>query len=127
MEPSFERVSELIHSWVVPGYPLPLERARHGERSTYDTEQNKAHKDKIVLFARYGGKPITEPVVVLIECDYARSTPTADVDNLAKMILDGIQPSILKNDTQVMTLCVSKRGGCKLDRTVIAIYEWNPE
>lgn len=117
------RIEPLI-DFTVPGYPQPLVRHRSGQGNHFDPPENVAAKEKVQLFARWRGDPVTVPVIVLIACEYRRPNPTADVDNLAKLILDALNGYVYRDDRQVMTLVISKIGGRTDDRTRVTIYQW---
>ena len=105
----------------MPGKPHPLQRARHGHGHTYDTTANVQAKDLIRLFARWKGPAYTEPVHIEIRCCYTRAHPTADVDNLAKTVLDAFNKFVIRDDKQVMSLHVYKGGGFVKDETHITM------
>lgn len=113
-----------IINCLVPGKPHPLERARSGKGRHYDTPENIAAKEKIQLFARFREvEPVECPVEVEIVCNYTRAHPTADVDNLAKTVLDAFNKYVFKDDKQVLALHVYKRGGQPADSTQITVTE----
>ena len=107
----------------VPGKPHPLMRARSGNGRHYDPSENVGAKNKIQLFSRWSGPPTTAAVHIQIACHYMRATPTADVDNLAKTVLDALNNYVLKDDRQVISLHVYKRGSCVRDETLITVTE----
>lgn len=115
---------EFPYHWVVPGRPHPLQRARGGQGHHYDTADNERAKEVVRRFARWPHEPYRGPVEVRIHCCYVRPHPTADVDNLAKTVLDAMNRYIIWDDSQVMLLTVSKIGGQPVDETVIHFTEW---
>jgi Holliday junction resolvase RusA-like endonuclease len=106
---------------VVPGVPHPLQRVRVDRGRAHDTPANRAAKDKIRVFTRWKPPPWSGPVEVSIRCHYTRKTPTADVDNLAKTVLDALNGFVLKDDRQVMHLDVMKAGSMDVNETWITV------
>jgi Holliday junction resolvase RusA-like endonuclease len=106
---------------VVPGVPHPLQRARVDRGRAHDTPANRAAKDRIRVFARWKVPPWNGSVEVEIRCHYTRRAPTADVDNLAKTVLDAFNGYVLKDDRQVMRLEVSKVGSMETNETWITV------
>lgn len=103
----------------VLGKPHPLIRSRSNGGRHYDPPENQAAKTRIQYAMRWKGLPHQGPVRVQIVCEYTRKTPTADVDNLSKTVLDAMNRYVLVDDRQVMDLHVVKRGGQPVDRTLI--------
>ena len=64
--------SELLLHVVIPGRPHPLQRARLGKYSTYDTEANRAAKDRIQWMTRWKQAPYVRPVSILIHCSFTK-------------------------------------------------------
>lgn len=106
---------------VVPGKPHPLLRARSGQGRHYDPPANVAAKTLIQLYVRWKGPPIADRVLIECTFDYVRPNPTADVDNLAKTVLDAFNGYVLVDDRQVYELRLRKRGGMPVDQTFIAM------
>ena len=106
---------------VVDGRPLPLKRARTGNGRHYDPPENVAHKERIQWAIRWNKPLLLGPLRVVILCEFRQAKPTADVDNLGKMVLDGLNGYVWKDDVQVMDLHVVKAGSAAVDRTVIIV------
>lgn len=105
----------------VPGRPLPLKRARTGNGRHYDPPENVAHKERIQWAIRWNKPLLLGPLRVTIHCDFCQVKPTADVDNLGKMVLDALNKYVWKDDSQVMDLRITKTGSALLDLTIITI------
>lgn len=103
------------------GYPTPLARARHGNGKTYDPAGNVAAKDRIRWMVRAPKVPTREKLRVELTFMYTRANPTADIDNLCKMIFDAFNKYIWHDDSQVVELHASKAGSCTRDSTVIHV------
>lgn len=95
----------------IPGRPYPLKRSRRRGQQDYDPPENQAAKDKIRWLIGWRGDPYEGKVMVGIRCCYRQANPTADVDNLAKTVLDALNGYVIKDDRQVVRLLVTKGGG----------------
>ena len=96
---------------IVPGRPVPKGRPRLGVRGRevyiYTPPETKEYEEFVGWVAKFAGcKPISGPVEVEIWC-YLKGK--ADVDNLCKSILDGLNRIAYKDDDQVVDLYVHKR------------------
>ena len=140
---------------VVPGQPRPLERARFfnggiGNRSLHLTKRIKAMALSVTNNSIMFGTGI--PVSVVI--DFYRARPSsdfvarrrlpgnlkpkalqenfiagdpADIDNLAKLILDALNKAVYQDDRQVVNLAVRKlrdNEGVCMGRTVISVSKY---
>ena len=128
-------------TFFVPGKPRGKGRPRMNRRTgqVYTPASTKAYESEIrQAFLRQGGESFAgAPVMVEIEAQYpmpkswskkrkdeARNTYSgvkADIDNLAKVLLDGMQGCVMDNDQQVVILVASKfwsdTGGVKVTIT----------
>jgi len=107
----------------VPGRPYPLRRPRVVNRRAYDPPENVAAKNKIQWYVRWRGVPYSGPVVIDITCSYTARTSTADVDNLAKTVLDALNRYALADDRQVQELRIRKQYLASVDETVVQMWE----
>lgn len=116
-----------VYETTVPGYPHPTIRARSkdGQAQHYDPPENVAAKERIQMFTRWRLPLLAGPLRVDIWFEYERPNPTADLDNLAKTVLDAYNNYVWADDRQIVDLVLHKRGGKPADRTYIQIEE-NP-
>ena len=86
----------LAHRIVVPLKPIAQGRARVGRWATYYPKTSQAYRKQLVaVLSEY--EAIEGPVAVEVEIAGARAN--SDVDNHAKMILDGLQDAgVIKSD-----------------------------
>ena len=117
--------SELLLHVVIPGRPHPLQRARLGKYSTYDTEANRAAKDRIQWMTRWKQAPYTRPVSIYIHCSFTKGN-SGDVDNLAKTVLDAFNKVVIADDRLVTWLCVSKNVSAPRDETEVWMWASDP-
>ena len=126
-------------TFYVDGEPVPQPRARITTRGGFGRAYVEtkhpihAYRKAIQMAAVAAGlRPCTGTVEVVIDAVFCRPqshmnkkglkatapiTPRADVDNLAKGVLDSIGP-IIGNDTQVKRLVIEKRYGTEARTTV---------
>lgn len=119
---------DLFRFWV-PGRPSPKYRARTGQGHFYTptvTRQWEIQVEAAALeaVAKLGHKPPLYSGPVALTCIFyqdgvlvevwpleGKAPAGADVDNLAKSVLDAIQGPVLTNDRQVVTLQVIRQPG----------------
>ena len=126
-------------TFYVDGEPVPQPRARITTRGgfgrAYVETKHPIHAYRAAVSQAAiaaGLRPCTGTVEVVIDAVFCRPrshmnkkglkptapiTPRADVDNLAKGVLDSIGP-IIGNDTQVKRLVIEKRYGTEARTTV---------
>lgn len=131
-------------SFVVPGAPMPLQRARITTRGKfarmYDTEKNTDNKLHVAMIAAkaMGKQSLIEDAVevnlwVYIEKPkskqrknsdpYPMPTAKPDLDNCVKLIFDALNGIAWVDDKQVCTLTCGKRWADERGaRTVVEIY-----
>ncbi len=112
---------ELLLHVVIPGRPHPLQRARLGQYTTYDTPANRAAKDRIRWMTRWKRVPYARPVSILIHCSFTKGN-SGDVDNLAKTVLDAFNKIVIADDRLVTWLCVSKNVAAPKDETEVWMW-----
>lgn len=95
----------------VPGQPLPAERPRRVQRGrgfawiTPDRTLEAEARVAIALQTQVPGHRVDATSAWAVEARFYRETmATADVDNLLKVVLDGIQGTLVVNDAQVSDL-----------------------
>ena len=128
----------------VPGKPKGKGRPRMNMKTgrMYTPASTKQYESEVrKAFIKQGGESFGDaPVMVEIEAQYpmpkswskkkkdeARDTYSGvkvDIDNLAKVLLDGMQGCVMDNDQQVVILVASKRwadtGGVKVTITELS-------
>jgi Holliday junction resolvase RusA-like endonuclease len=112
----------------IPGEPLALQRARHGNGRTYDTQQNKVAKSKIAhlgnLAMRNRSKPYEGAIKLTILFIHAwpksysqrrknqsngfYKVTKSDIDNQIKMVMDALNGVAWKDDAQVSVIHAEK-------------------
>lgn len=109
---------------VVPGPPVPKGRPRRGAGGRmYTPPRTRSAEEVVAWHARAAGVTFREPVdVVLVFCE---AGARGDLDNLAKLTLDGIvKGELLLDDRQVVALtarrCRVPRGE---ERTIVRVSE----
>lgn len=110
-------------SLVVPGDPVPLERARSGKGFTYTPPRSRAYKTLVGAHARRANlRPLAGPVHVRL--DFFRATSRrCDWDNLAKSICDALNGIAWRDDSQIVLALVTKSVDRSNPRVEIAIQE----
>lgn len=117
-------------SFFVPGRPVPKQSARFGRGKSWQPKKKVAYKRLIETVSRNAwlaaGKPdVPPPYCVRLEFVFAwpkatqkalRSTVAwrverPDLDNLTKMVLDGIHAKIISDDATVTKLILTKKTG----------------
>ena len=93
------------YSFTAPGQPIPKGRPRHNTKTgntytpkrTTDAEQNLglSFRQQVVGY----GPPRTSRFS--LSCDFYVSRDIADIDNLIKTVMDGLQGFVWVNDKQV--------------------------
>ncbi len=87
---------------------------RHNGPRMYMTKEGQDCKEayKWEIRSQYRGKPLTEPVSVIIEL-YWDDKRKRDVDNFNKLILDAGSGLLWKDDSQITELVIRKYSGKK--------------
>ena len=111
--------------FVVRGDPVGKARHRRRKGGGHYTPKKTASYETLVsseaALAMLGQAPATGPIAVEIDAVFAlpKSTPKKhqvlgycqkkpDIDNIAKSILDGLQPKVMGDDKQVALLSIAK-------------------
>lgn len=97
----------------VPGRPVPKERARvRKDGHRYTPRRTAEYEELVGWYCRQAmgtHPPLDGPVMVCICLHYRTDAPLADVDNVAKAILDGMEGVAYRSDRQVSGLMVFRR------------------
>ena len=112
----------------VPGRPAPKARPRLGMQGKtayiYTPQRTKEYEELVGWTAKAAGRrSLKGPVEVELWC-YTKGR--ADVDNLSKSILDGLNRIAFEDDSQVVDLHVHKRKVKADERVEIEIREAGP-
>lgn len=104
--------------------PLPKERPRLGKYgNTYTPSKTKTYEELIGLKAKEQIKnPTLKKCSVFIVFGFKKKTK-ADIDNLAKAVLDGMNGIVYKDDNQIEWLTVVKYENQKNDGVRITVHE----
>jgi Holliday junction resolvase RusA-like endonuclease len=101
-------------SFTVPGRPVPKARPRIGQGHTYTPQTTKEYEARVAYAALEAMSPESRTVPLFEVAHIAVSINVcivgkADVDNIAKSILDGLTGVVWKDDNQVFDLHIRKR------------------
>lgn len=112
------------YTFVVPGHPVPKARARGGIGHHYTPARTREYEQLVMVEAlKARVRPIAGNLAMVIEF-YLSRPDCADIDNLAKSILDALNGTAYKDDRQVITLVLHKMS-CEKDdeRAEVALTE----
>lgn len=92
--------------FTVPGRPVPKERPRFNTRTgrAYTPRRTKDYEVHVGWHARIGGVMLTESAVILRIKAYTRTKIHGDVDNIAKVVADGLKGIAYLDDKQVVRI-----------------------
>ena len=112
----------------IPGQPLPKGRPRFGRGRTFtDKRTFQAEADIAAEFYRNLGvrhtieTPVTGPLNVRLRF-FRNDHRRVDVDNLAKIPLDALNKLVWADDSQIVSLIVSKHHDGDNPRTEIDVF-----
>ena len=108
-------------AFVVPGNPVPWQRAGSGFGKRYTPLPTKLYQASVRAHAYQARvKPLLGPVRV--SCIFHRETRhPCDLDNLLKTILDALQGIAYENDRQVVSVTAEKRIDAKHPRAFVEV------
>lgn len=121
---------ELVARFEVPGEPVSKARARFTKRGSktvaYTPEKTKQGEERVAWAYRAAGgrlNPDTE-VAYAVHAQFFNGTmQRRDVDNMLKLILDGLNGIAYPDDTQVLEVWGRKAKVSKPDaRTAVSVY-----
>lgn len=96
----------------IEGKPAPKGRPRtfvqHGRVYTRTPDRTKAWEQRVGIFARAASRGVVLLGPLAVAVDVHGAPKLADLDNLAKAILDGMQGAAIENDRQVVDLHVRR-------------------
>lgn len=115
----------------IPGHPTALKRARIGRRGAFarmfDPKENREAKDTLAVFAvraMNGRAPLEGPLTLTATFYFVRPKSKTrkrppdpfpypsgkpDTDNLIKLISDGMNGIVYRDDAQIVTVLAGKR------------------
>lgn len=113
----------------IPGVPVPKGRPRFGRGRTYTPRKTLDYENLVKFVAidsrnRHGWKRLSGPVKCTLR--FYGASPKADLDNLVKCILDGLNGLAFDDDRQVAELVASRIGSGKPE-TLVEIQALYPE
>jgi crossover junction endodeoxyribonuclease RusA len=102
-------VAEMV-TFEIPGRPVPKARPRMTKSGhVYTPEPTTRHEEDVAWMAKDAGVQLVKGKRYNIEVDFHVSSLRGDVDNLAKLLLDGLQRGYPDwNDSQVYRLVATK-------------------
>ena len=108
-------------SFVVPGNPVPWQRARSARGQRFTAPETRIYRDKVRAHAHNARvRPLAGPVQ--IACVFHRSTRHAcDIDNLIKTVLDALNGVAYADDRQVVHIVARKAVDASHPRAEIEI------
>ena len=128
-----------MNEYVIPGDPIPLQRARHGGGKTWDPQKQLKLNWSLALVNQHGDRPFYEgPLHVDIifympkpktsqkQRDILEDKPhfyKPDVDNLIKWVFDCSNKILFKDDSSIASVN-SKKKYSNNPRTLIRIIEY---
>lgn len=95
----------------IPGVPVPKGRPRFGKGRTYTPRKTLDYENLIKFVAidsrnRHGWKLLSGPVKCTLR--FYGASPKADLDNLIKIVFDGLNGLAFDDDRQVTELVASR-------------------
>jgi Holliday junction resolvase RusA-like endonuclease len=109
--------------FTIPGDPVPKARPRFGKGRTFTERKTVAAEKRVGLeYLAAGGRRLTGPVEVI--CSFFRENERrVDVDNLTKLVLDGLNGIAFEDDSQVVLLVASKVVAPELPQTIVTVQK----
>jgi crossover junction endodeoxyribonuclease RusA len=114
--------------FVVPGPPLPKQRARQGRGGHWYTPQpTRDYEQAVSAYAmvsrvrsRWGRADARCRFVVTVDA-YLPDERTRDIDNVGKSVLDALNHNVWRDDRQVSRLVVNRHIDRSAPRTEVTI------
>lgn len=114
-------------TFVVPGPPVPLQRARRGAGGRFYTPRaSKVYKDKVGWLARQAGVRCLKGPVRLTVAVWVPDARRRDVDNVAKACMDALTGIAWQDDSQVSRLVVTRQLDRERPRVVVTVEAVEP-
>lgn len=105
----------ILASMTLWGQPKPKERPRFGKGRAF-TSASTIQAETAILDAFEHENPLFEPTIEDVEITmhfYRKTRQTADLDNLAKLVLDALNRVAYADDSQVVALHLYRVDGAK--------------
>ena len=109
--------------FVVPGQPLPKARPRIGKNGAYTPQKTLAYENTIGWCVRAemaDFEPLRGDIGIKLDF-YRKGRRRADLDNMIKSVLDGLNGILFEGDKQVCRLVASVVYGSKQPRVEIEV------
>lgn len=134
----FKLVREMIDlpvlaSFTIEGEPASKARARWGgrpDRRPYTPEKTRAAENKVGWSFRQavpGYQPSRTDLFGVVAVFFSEGNRRRDVDNMMKLVLDGLNKVAWQDDAQVTEISARVVRGAEEARTEIAIYRVPPK
>ena len=95
--------------FVVPGNPIPWERARTRRGRYYTPKRTKGYQAAVQVSALMAqARPKAEVPIRLTVAFYRQDRQPCDLDNLAKTVQDALNGIAYRDDRQIVVLSASK-------------------
>ena len=127
---NFGEEYKLVAEWSVPGEPVSKSRARFTKRGSktvaYTPQKTKEGEERVAWAYRAAGgrlNPDTETAYAVHATFFNGTMQRRDVDNMLKLILDGLNGIAYPDDTQVLEVWGRKSKVSKTEaRTDVKLY-----
>jgi crossover junction endodeoxyribonuclease RusA len=110
-------------TFTVPGNPIPWERSRSRGGQHFTAPRSRAHKDRILAFARQARVPKLLGPVMLSVTFYRKTKQRCDIDNLVKAVQDALNGVAYADDAQIVSLVAIKAFSSGDPRTEVELTD----
>ncbi|MCJ7527678.1 MAG: RusA family crossover junction endodeoxyribonuclease [Methyloceanibacter sp.] len=121
-----EAIRVLLASFIVQGEPVPKQSFRYAKKGGYQPARVKAWQELVGWEAKMAMRE-PEPSRAELFVDIAfwrRSNRRADLDNLAKPVLDAMKGIVFEDDAQIVRLRLEKKPCDGLEpRVCVRVWE----
>ena len=114
------------HAFIIPGKPVPQERPYVTRTFTRDRPRSKnakAYVWAIAVAARTESGAGVSRRPFRVSLNFCNANPNADLDNLCKLVLDGMKGVFWEDDRQVTQLMAFKVKDAHYTRTDVIVEE----
>jgi Holliday junction resolvase RusA-like endonuclease len=111
-------------SLVIPGEPVPLERARVGKGGHYLPARSREFRDRVGVAWMIAGRPCLGDVPLTCSARFWIAGREGDLDNYVKALLDSLSGLVYTDDRQIVCLsgCHRLRADVGGARTVVDLW-----
>lgn len=116
-------------SFTIPGEPVPKGRPRVANGHAYTPERTRTATEAAqwaMKRAMKGKRPLTDDVALTLDFQGGKAMLRADIDNLAKLVMDAGNGILWEDDRQVKVLVACKRFSTEKSTAVI-VADMNDE